>query len=278
MTKVIDRELKKKYEKLKNDLSALPGLAVSFSAGVDSSLLLTVAAEVLGEKVLALTAVSPSFPQRELTEAETFCKERNIRQLLVLTNEMKLQDYRRNPSDRCYYCKKELFTEMKTAARDNGFEYLAEGSNLDDLGDHRPGSRAVNELGILRPLLDAGLTKADVRDLSRFLALPTWDKPSYACLASRLPYGESIEEEKLKKIEIAEDHLIGLGFRQVRVRLHRDIARIEVPAEEIEALVSQKETVLALLKECGFPYIAVDLRGFRSGSLNESIKKEKTAE
>ena len=276
----ITKEQKEKLEKLKEYIAGLGSLAVGFSAGVDSTFLLAVAKEVLGERVIAVTSADASVPRRELKEAEEFCRERGIRHFSCVSDPMKSEEYRHNGPDRCYFCKREIFSDIKKIAEENGIEYVAEGSNMDDLGDYRPGLRAVEELGIKSPLREAGLYKADIRALSKEMRLETWDKPAYACLASRFVYGEEITEEKLEMLDQAEQLLIGLGFLTERVRIHGKLARIEVPKEDIERLASEeiRETILKRFKELGFQFVSLDLSGYRTGSMNATIRGAKAGD
>lgn len=265
---------KEKLDLLKQILIKLGSLAVGFSGGVDSTFLLAVAHEVLGENVLAVTNDNAFVPNREVCEAKAFCMERGIRQICVTVNPFEDEEIRKNSPERCYYCKRKIFSELLKIAKDNGIGYVAEGSNLDDLQDFRPGLKAVSELDIKSPLRDAGLTKDDIRALSKAMHLPTWSKPSYACLASRLVYGEEITEEKLDKIEKAEEFLISKGFMEERVRMHGNLARIEVPAKDIEKIASEetRNEIYDTIKALGFTYVTLDLKGYRTGSMNETIK------
>ena len=260
-----------KLERLCALLRETGGIAVAFSSGVDSTFLLKVAQEELGEKAIAVTARSHSFPKREQDEAAAFCAREGIRQVVVDSEELVIPGFSQNPPNRCYLCKKELFTKILEIARSEGLSAVAEGSNMDDLGDYRPGLQAVRELGIRSPLREAGLTKEEIRALSRRMGLPTWNKPSFACLASRFPYGEEISVERLARVERAEQYLLDLGFGQVRVRSHGDIARIELCAADFPKAVEQREKIHAALKGFGFAYVALDLLGYRTGSMNEGL-------
>jgi uncharacterized protein len=268
-----------KKQKLENYLRELGSLAVAFSSGVDSTFLLKVAKDVLGDKAIAVTAKSCSFPGRELDEATAFCEKEGIRQIVIESEELDIDGFRQNPKNRCYICKRELFTKIIRTAAENGIEYVAEGSNMDDNGDYRPGLMAVAELGVKSPLRYAELTKEEIRELSKEMDLPTWDKPSFACLASRFVYGETISEEKLHMVDQAEQLLLDLGFRQVRVRIHGNIARIEVLPEEIGKLTEEpiRTKVYTTLKALGFAYVTMDLSGYRTGSMNETLDASEKA-
>lgn len=270
MTQTVEEKL----DHLKTYLADLGSVAVAFSSGVDSTLLLSVAHEVLGsEKVVAVTARSRSFPERELNEAVDFCRSQGIRQVIFESDELSIEGFRQNPVNRCYLCKRELFEKILDIAHEQGMDYVVEGSNVDDLGDYRPGLQAIAELGIKSPLREAGLSKAEIRELSQARDLPTWSKPSFACLASRFVYGETIDDEKLDMVDKAEQLLLDLGFHQVRVRIHGLLARIEVSEEELPRLV-EPETRARLtdyLTQLGFTYVTLDLKGYRTGSMNLNL-------
>jgi len=269
------KEQLQKYDDLKTLLKTYGSVAVAFSSGVDSTFLLYAAKEALGDKAIAVTAHSCSFPERELKETKAFCENHNIRQFVFDSEELDIEGFSQNPKNRCYLCKRELFQKIINIAADNGITVIAEGSNLDDNGDYRPGLRAVAELGIKSPLREIGFTKADIRALSRHLGLPTWNKQSFACLASRFVYGETITEEKLGMVDRAEQLLLDLGFHQMRVRIHGTMARIEVMPEEFPKLIEEdiRTRITTTLKSIGFTYITMDLIGYRTGSMNEVLKK-----
>ena len=269
----VPEELSGKLARLKEYIAGLGSLAVGFSGGVDSAFLLAVAHEVLGEHVIAVTTVDASVPEREIAEARTFCAERGIRHLIRTVDPMREEGYRKNGPDRCYYCKHGMFEEVLAVARENGIAYAAEGSNMDDLGDYRPGLRAAAELSVTCPLREAGMTKADIRLLSRSMGLPTWSKPSYACLASRFVYGEEITEEKLRMIDRAEQFLIEHGFLEERVRMHGRLARIEVPAADIPRLAEEglRQEIDEEFRRIGFAFVTLDMKGYRTGSMNATL-------
>jgi len=269
--------LTEKYNKLQGYLSSLESVAIAFSGGVDSTFLLKVSHGALGDCAVAITARSASYPLRELNEAACFTKAQGIKHIIFDSEELDIEGFSNNPPNRCYLCKKELFTKIKAICREHNIAHIAEGSNVDDTGDYRPGLTAARELNVLSPLREAGLTKAEIRRLSEEMGLPTWDKPSFACLSSRFVYGEAISKEKLKAVELSEQLLFDMGFKQVRVRVHGHLARIEVPQDEIERFLTKdiRDTVYAKLKEHGFLYVTLDLLGYRTGSMNEGLKNTK---
>ncbi|MGE5618192.1 MAG: ATP-dependent sacrificial sulfur transferase LarE [Sphingomonadaceae bacterium] len=267
-------ELHQKYEKLKDALRSMESVAVAYSGGVDSTFLLKVAVDVLGrDRVLGIVAVSESYPARELEEAKRLAEEMGARILLIETEELANPEYARNPVDRCFHCKTELFTKVYPVAKEQGLREVLYGVNADDLGDFRPGIQAAKRMGARGPLQEVGLTKNEIRLLSRELGLRTWDKPAYACLSSRIPYGQRITKEALHQVDEAENFLHDLGFLQVRVRHHDRIARIELPREQMSKLLADgsAELIVAKLKELGYLYVTLDLQGYRTGSLNEAI-------
>ena len=255
----------KKLEILKEYIKSLDKAAVAFSAGVDSTFLLKIAHEILGDNVVAITAKSDFFPQREIEGAINYCKKEGIRHKLI---ELEIKnEISENPPNRCYLCKKEMFKNFLQFSKN-----ILEGSNVDDTRDYRPGMQAVKELGIKSPLLEVGLTKREIRILSKEFNLPTAEKPSFACLASRFVYGEKITPQKLKMIDSAEEYLLNKGFRQIRVRLHNNIARIEALPDEFEKLLEIREDISYRLKNLGFVYVTMDLDGYKTGSMGASLK------
>jgi len=267
-----------KLEKLHGLLTGYGSLLVAFSGGLDSSFLLKVAADVLGDKAIGVTARSKTYPASEYREAVEFARRIGARQVVIESEELDIEGFTKNPPRRCYFCKKELFTRLQQVAGREGIEYIADGSNADDVHDFRPGMEAAAELGVVSPLKQAGLTKQDIRTLSRRMGLPTWDKPSFACLSSRFPYGQEITPAKLDMVSAAEDFLRELGFRQFRVRHHGDIARIEVPHDDISRMTAprMRRKVAQKLKQIGYNYVTVDLEGYRTGSMNIPLAKTKT--
>ena len=265
--------LTEKYRRLTECIAARSSAAVAFSGGVDSSFLCRAARDALGDRAVAITIVSPMLPKSEIDCAGEVARQVGIQHILIEENSIE-DDVAANPRERCYFCKKREFARIIEAAQERGYAAVLDGSNVDDLGDYRPGLRALEELGVASPLREAGLTKADIRELSRRMGLPTWDKPAFACLASRIPYGERIDPAKLSRIERAEDHLRSLGFRQFRVRSHGDIARIETAPEERRRFFDEKalDSISRTLKSFGFLYVAFELEGYVMGSMNRPIQ------
>lgn len=271
----ISENLKNKYEALKTYLMELGSIAVGYSSGVDSTFLIKVAHEVLGDKAMAITVASSLFPKREMNEAIKFCQDNGIKHRIIEVDELGIPGFSENPTNRCYICKKDLFTRITEVANSEGISYVAEGSNMDDNGDYRPGLQAVAELGIKSPLRYVELYKDEIRTLSKAMDLPTWEKPSFACLASRFVYGEEVTKDKLCMVEQAEDLLLEHGFKQFRVRIHGLVARIEVLPEDLPRFLdaSFRSEVVDNLKAYGFTYVSLDLQGYRTGSMNETILK-----
>jgi uncharacterized protein len=255
-------------------LRAQPSLIVAYSGGVDSAYLAWAAAQVLGSRALAVTADSASYPERHRAMALAIARDFRLQHEVIRTGELERPAYRANAPDRCYHCKNELYSQLAALAAARGFAAVADGSNADDRGDYRPGRRAAREFGVISPLDDAGLTKADIRQLSHAAGLPTWDEPASACLSSRIPYFSEVTEAKLRVIEQAEDALRGLGFRVLRVRHHGDVARLEIGRDEMSRMLDPSIAAAAdtALRALGFKHVALDLRGYRLGSLNEGLK------
>ena len=269
------REIDQKLEELKRYIASFDGIAVAFSGGVDSTFLLKVCHDVLGDRCIAITAQSESFPAREMDEAAAFCEKENIRQVLFRSGETELEQYVSNPKDRCYHCKHLLFSKMKQIASKQGVTAVAEGSNMDDLGDYRPGLRAIEELEVISPLREARLYKSEIRALSKEMGLPTWSKQSFACLASRFVYGERITPEKLRMVGHAEEVLCDMGLAQYRVRIHGSMARIEVLPSDFECILREenRERIIREFRKTGFTYVTMDLMGYRTGSMNEVLSQ-----
>ena len=271
----IDRNLLNKYEELKNRIKSLGSVAVAFSSGVDSTFLLFASKEALNDNIIALTASSCLLPKRELSEAEEFCKNHKIKHIIVSVNEFEIKGFSENPINRCYLCKKQLFNQFKNIAAENKINQVIEGSNFDDEGDYRPGLTAIKELNIKSPLKELKFTKAEIRTLSKYFNLPTWDKPSFACLASRFPYGEEINENKIMMVDKAELILLNLGFEQFRVRVHNsNLARIELLPKDFHKFMEDNIRLIVYdeFKKIGFNYVALDIIGYRTGSMNEILK------
>ncbi|MDD2620034.1 MAG: ATP-dependent sacrificial sulfur transferase LarE [Syntrophomonadaceae bacterium] len=255
---------------LQDILAAMPSLAVSYSGGTDSSFLLKTAFDILGEKVVAITANAGIYPQREIETAKDFCSSLGVKQLIISTKPLDIPGFSENSRERCYLCKSDLFKRVKKTASEIGIEQIADGSNKDDLDDFRPGMKAIKEQGIQTPLLDVSLSKEEIRQLSKHLQLPTWDKPAMACLASRFPYGEIINAHNLQLVEEGENYLWNLGFKQMRVRIHGDLARIEVGVSERSRLASVEimDMIYSKFKEIGFSYVTIDLGGYKLGGVD----------
>jgi uncharacterized protein len=262
-----------KYQKLKEILTGMGSILVAYSGGTDSTLLLKVAHDVLGDKAVAMTAVSASLPAADRLEAEENARLIGSKHILVESDETSDPEYLANTPNRCFFCKKETYGKLTAYAEQHGFHVIVDGTNADDTGDYRPGRKAASEYHVRSPLLEAGFTKAEIRQLSKELGLPNWDKPAAACLSSRIPYGTTITLEALSQVERAEALLHGLGLRQLRVRHHGPVARIEAEPDDFPRLLEHRNEIVTTLKAIGYAYVSLDLAGFRSGSMNDVIQK-----
>ena len=264
-------ELLRKYERLRAILLDMGEVVVGYSGGVDSTLLMKVAHDALGDRALAVTGDSEAFPEGEVDSAMQVARELGWEVVRTRTHELSNIHFRVNNPDRCYHCKTELFSELRQLAESRGIRWIADGSHADDVGDHRPGMIAADEKGVRSPLKEAGITKAEIRELALQLGVPNWDKPSFACLSSRFPYGTQITTELLARLDGCEQHLRNLGFRQFRVRHHDTVCRIEVEPQDITRLIELRESINLRFKELGYAYVAVDLEGYRSGKMNDTL-------
>lgn len=262
-----------KLEKLKNNLREMRTVAIAYSGGADSTFLLKIAHDVLGKDVLALTASSATYPHRELKNAKQFTRSRGIKHVIIYPEEIEIDEFSKNPIDRCYYCKKELCSKIQQLASEKKINHILDGSNAEDETDYRPGAKALEEFDVVSPLKDVGLTKREIKELSREMNLDTWDKPAFACLASRFPYGTKITKSRLKMIEKAEEIIHELGVKQFRVRFHDEIARIEVLKDDFHIVLDHSDNIVKKFKQLGFKHITLDIQGYRMGSLNEGLQK-----
>lgn len=269
-------KLQQKYENLIDILKEAGSGAIAYSGGVDSTFLLKVAHEVLGERVIGVTARSSTYPEREYSEAKKYIAQFGAKHITIVSEELEIEGFSKNPTNRCYFCKSELFSKVREQANKFGLKHVFDGSNFDDIGDYRPGMQAAKELGVLSPLKQAELTKDDIRQLSKQLNIPTWDKQSFACLSSRFPYGQEITVEKLSMVDRAEQFLMDMGFKQLRVRHHGEIARIEVdPTDRVKFFdIGIMDKIGQEFQAIGFQYVTLDIMGYRTGSMNEVLTKE----
>lgn len=263
----------KKLKKLQQTLKDMDKVVVAYSGGADSTFLLKVAHDMLGKNILAVTAVSPTYTNSELKQAKQFTKKMKIRHIIIKSKEMENEKFKKNTPNRCYYCKKELFSKIRKIALTQNINHIIDGSNVDDTNDYRPGAKAIKEYDVVSPLKEAGLTKKEIRNLSLKMQLNSWNKPPLACLSSRLPYGTRITKERLKQIEQAESFLLKLGLNHVRVRYHDNIARIEVNKDDFSKIFKHSKKIIQQFKKLGFTYITLDIEGYRTGSLNEVLKE-----
>ena len=267
-------EASQKLSALQDYLKDLGTLVIAFSGGVDSTFLAKVAYDVLGKRCIAVTACSETYPSREREDAAALAQQFGFSHRMIDTSELAIPAFTGNPPDRCYYCKSELFRRLRHLAKAEGFEHVADGSTVDDISDFRPGRQAAKEQQVCFPLKEVGLRKEEIRLLSREMGLPTWNKPSFACLASRIPYKNTITQEKLRQVDLAEEHLRGLGIHQCRVRHHGSVARIEVSADDFSRITSElREGIISRFRSIGFSYVTLDLSGYRTGSMNEVLTR-----
>lgn len=269
------KTLQQKNEKLGKIFRDMGRVMIAFSGGVDSTFVLKRAHDELGDQVLAVIAASETFPSREFHAAVNLAQSMGVNYLETKVSEFANEKFVQNNPDRCYHCKTGLYTHLKAIAREHGYPYIVDGSNMDDLGDYRPGLQAKTEQGVRSVLQEAELTKSEIRQLSKEMGLPTWNKPSFACLSSRIPYGTKIDQKKIDQLDIAEQFLLDLGFYQVRVRHHDQIARIEVIPEQLQKVIEHRDFIYNKFREIGFTYVTLDLQGYRTGSMNETLKKAK---